>query len=128
MDLRQTFVLANEFKEGDLAVGGADDPRVRDEARRSLAGPAARRDRSLRLVDDGVTEALERSLNPHALADVSGLTVAGLKRILLSPSGAGWIRRYRGGLRSEAIAALVKVMTEPELSIVARGDLQSASR
>ena len=93
---------------------------MRDDARRSLEAlrlgeivPAA-------FVDDGVTEALERSLNPQALAEVSGLTVAGLKRILLSPAGAGWIRRYRSGLRSEVIAAVVKVMTDAELSIVAR--------
>lgn len=120
MDLRQTFVLANEFKEGDLLVGGADDALVRAEARRSLEElrlgeivPAA-------FVDDGVTESLERSLHAQSLADVSGLTVAELKQILLSPAGAGWIRRYRNGLRSEAIAAVVKVMTEAELSVVAR--------
>ena len=119
LDLRQTFVLANEFKEGDLLVGGADDARVRHEARRSLEalrlgeiGPA--------FVDDGVTEALERSLHAQSLTDVSGLTVGRLKQILLSPGGAAWIRRYRDGLRSEAIAAVVKVMDESELSAVAR--------
>ena len=119
MDLRQTFVLANEFKEGDLLVGGADDAGVRHEARRSLE--------ALRLgeigpvfVDDGVTEALERSLHAPSLADISGLTVGRLKQILLSPDGAAWIRRYRDGLRSEAIAAVVKVMSESELSAVAR--------
>jgi ethanolamine ammonia-lyase large subunit len=120
VDLRKTFVLANEFKEGDLAVGGADDPRVREDARRSLEAlhlgeivPAA-------LLDDGITEALERSLNPQSVADVSDLTIAELKQILLSPSAAAWIRRYRDGLRSEVIAAVVKVMTEGELSTVAR--------
>jgi ethanolamine ammonia-lyase large subunit len=119
LDLRQTFVLANEFKEGDLLVGGADDAGVRHEARRSLEalrlgeiGPA--------FVDDGVTEALERSLHAPSLADISGLTVGRLKQILLSPDGAAWIRRYRDGLRSEAIAAVVKVMAESELSAVAR--------
>ena len=119
LDLRQTFVLANEFKEGDLLVGGADDAGVRHEARRSLEalrlgeiGPA--------FVDDGVTEALERSLHAPSLADISGLTVGRLKQILLSPDGAAWIRRYRDGLRSEAIAAVVKVMSESELSVVAR--------
>jgi ethanolamine ammonia-lyase large subunit len=119
LDLRQTFVLANEFKEGDLLVGGADDASVRLEARRSLE--------ALRLgeilpafVDDGVTEALERALHAPSLADISGLTVGRLKQILLSPDGAAWIRRYRDGLRSEAIAAVVKVMTESELSAVAR--------
>jgi len=119
LDLRQTFVLANEFKEGDLLVGGADDAAMRHEARRSLE--------ALRLgeigpvfVDDGVTDALERSLDAQALADVSALTVGRVKQILLGPEGAAWIRRYRGGLRSEAIAAVVKVMDERELSAVAR--------
>jgi ethanolamine ammonia-lyase large subunit len=120
LDLRQTFVLANEFKEGDLLVGGGDDALVREEARRSIAAlrlgeivPAA-------FVGDGVTDALDRSLDSEALADISGLTVADLKQTLLSTGGAGWIRRYGNGLRSEAIAAVVKVMTEAELSIVAR--------
>src|SRR5688572_20255960 len=120
VDLQQTFVLANEFKEGDLAVGGSDDPHVRDDARRSLETLPLGESVPAALIDDGVTEALERSLNARAVADVSGLTVAGLKRILLSSSGAEWIRRYRSGLRSEVIAAVVKVMTERELSIVAR--------
>lgn len=120
MELRQTFVFANEFKEGDQLVGGMNDAQVRDEARRSIAAmrlgdivPAA-------FVDDGVTETLERSLNAPSLAEISTLTVGRLKQILLSSGGADWIRRYRSGLRSEAIAAAVKVMTELELSAVAR--------
>jgi len=112
-------VLANEFKEGDLLVGGADDAGVRNEARRSIEalrigeiGPS--------FVDDGVTEALERSLNSQSLADISGLTIGRMKQILLSSEGADWVRRFRDGLRSEAIAAVVKVMNESELSVVAR--------
>src|SRR5258708_5840110 len=120
LDLRQTFVLANEFKEGDLLVGGSDDDRVRDEARRSLQALRIGEILPTAFVDDGVTESLERSLNAPSLAEISGLTVAGLKQVLLSPAGAGWIQRYRGGLRSEAIAAVVKVMTDAELSLVAR--------
>ena len=120
MDPRLTFVLANEFKEGDQLVGGADDADVREDARRSLGALRLGEVVSADFVDDGVTEALERSLNAQLLAEISGLTVAGLKQILLSPAGAGWIRRYRRGLRSEVIAAVVKVMTEGELSTVAR--------
>ena len=120
MDLRQTLVLANEFKEGDLAVGGGDDPIVRNDARRALEAMYLGDIVPATLIDDGVTETLERSLNPQAAGDVSGLSVGGLKQILLSPSGPNWIRRYRAGLRSEAIAAVVKVMTERELSAVAR--------
>ena len=120
MDLRQTFVLANEFKEGDLLVGGSDDPRVRDEARFSLEALRIGEIVPTAFVEDGVTESLERSLNAPLLAEISGLTVAGLKQILLGPAGAGWIQRYRGGLRSEVIAAVVKVMSDAELSTVAR--------
>ena len=36
VDLRQTFVLANEFKEGDLPVGGTRDVQVRTDARQFL--------------------------------------------------------------------------------------------
>jgi len=119
LDLRQTFVLANEFKEGDLLVGGSDDARVREDARRSLQALRIGEIVSATFVDDGVTESLERSLNAPLLAEISGLTVARLKQILLSAAGAEWIRRYRCGLRSEVIAAVVKVMTDAELSIVA---------
>ena len=119
-ELRQTFVLANEFKEGDLLVGGRDDAALRDEARRAIEAMRVGEIVPAAFVDDGVSDALERSLDRPALADVSGLTVGRLKEILLSPSGAGWITRYRRGLRSEVIAAVAKVMTGPELSSVAR--------
>ena len=119
-ELLQLFVLANEFKEGDLRVGGTVDGRVREEARRTLGalrladvGPTA-------LVEDGVSEALARSLDGRLAAEVSALTVEGLRDILLSDRGAGWARRYRDGLSSEAVAAVVKVMSNEELSKVAR--------
>src|SRR5205823_1313177 len=124
---RRTFVLANEFKEGDLLVGGADDARLRTEARRSIEAlrigdvvPAA-------FLDDDLAGALERSLDAQALADISALTIADLKQILLGPNGASWIGRYRSGLRSEAIAAVTKVMTEGELSTVARAVFNPAA-
>ena len=120
MDLRQTFTLANEFKEGDLLVGGTADPHLRAEARESLAALRVGEIASAAFVGDGVTDALERSLDRQALAEMSGLTIDALKRILLSPSAADWVRRHRDGLRSEAIAAVVKVMTDDELSSVAR--------
>jgi ethanolamine ammonia-lyase large subunit len=120
LDLRQTFVLANEFKEGDLLVGGTTDPRVRDEARRTIAALRIGEIVPDAFVDDGVTRALDRSLNRHALAEVSALTVETLKQILLSPSAAEWLRRHGDGLRSEAIAAVVKVMSDGALSSVAR--------
>ena len=113
--LSQIFVLANEFKEGDLNVGGTRDDQVRREARGALAalslGDIARAD----FVEDQVTEALHRSLDPQLAGKVAHLTVAELKRILLSPQGASWIERHRNGVSSEAAAAVVKIMTNEEL-------------
>jgi len=106
--LSQIFVLANEFKEGDLNVGGTRDDHVRREARHALAGlllgDIARAD----FVEDQVTEALHRSLDPQLAGEVAHLTVAEFKRILLSPQGASWIKRHRDGVSSEATAAVVK--------------------
>jgi len=106
--LSQLFVLANEFKEGDLDVGGTRDDHVREQARTALAavslGDIARAD----FVEDQVTEALHRSLDPPLAGKVAHLTVAELKRILLSPQGVSWIEHHRNGISSEAPAAVVK--------------------
>ena len=113
--LRQVFVLANEFKEGDLKVGGTRDDHLRRQARDALSvlslGDIARAD----FVDDQVTEALHRSLDPQLAGKVAHLTIAELKRILLSSRGASWIEHHRDGLSSKAAAAVVKIMTNEEL-------------
>jgi ethanolamine ammonia-lyase large subunit len=118
--LSQIFALANEFKEGDLNVGGTRDDYIRREARDAVAalslGEVARAD----FVEDQVTEALHRSLDPQLARKAAHLTVAELKRILLSTQGASWIEQYRNGLSSEATAAVVRIMTNEELGIVSR--------
>ena len=119
MDLKKTFVLANAFKEGDRLVGGTADPLVRDGARRSIEALRLGDITADALVDDGVSDALERSLDRPLLAGVAALTIGRVKQILLSGAGPEWVRRHRAGLRSEAIAAVAKVMTEAELSRVA---------
>ena len=119
-ELGQTFVLANAFKEGDLPVGGTRDDRLRDEARRTILGSRIFDIRRQTLVEDGVTEAQERSLDRQADAAISRLTVGELKAMLLGAGAVDWIRRHQDGLASEVIAAVVKVMTNDELSFVAR--------
>lgn len=119
-ELRQIFVLANAFKEGDLLVGGTRDDLVRDEARRALLGARHGEIRRATLVEDGVSEALARSLDRELHPELDQLTIGQLQRILLGPGAREWIGRHRDGLASEAIAALVKVMTNEELSVVAR--------
>ena len=118
--LSQIFALANEFKEGDLNVGGTRDDHLRRQARDALAalslGDIARAD----FIEDQVTEALHQSLDPQLAGKVAHLTVAELNRILLSPHGASWIDPHRNGLSSEAAAAVVKIMTNEELGTLSR--------
>lgn len=119
-DLLQAFVLANEFKEGDLLVGGTLDERLRKDARALLGTLRLGDITETVFVEDGVTEALKRSLNSQLAGEISHLTVNDLKRILTSPDVAVWVPRYRDGLSSEVIASVVKVMTNEELSSVAQ--------
>src|SRR5689334_20193724 len=117
--LNQIFVLANEFKEGDLNVGGTRDDQIRRDARDELAALSLGEIAGAEFVEDQVTEALHRSLDPQLAGKVAHLTVAELKQILLSSQGASWIEHHRNGVSSEAAAAVVKIMTNEELGAVA---------
>ena len=75
MDLRQTFVLANAFKEGDLLVGGTPDDRVRDDARRELRATRVGSIRRTTFVDDGVSAAIERGRDRTLDAVLDLLTI-----------------------------------------------------
>src|SRR5689334_22242442 len=118
--LKHLFVCANAFKEGDLLVGGTRDDRERDGARQAIANLRVGEIAQVLLVEDQLSEALARSLDPRLAAEVAHVTIAELRRILLGPQCAAWARHYRDGLSSEVIAATVKLMTEDELSTAAR--------
>src|SRR5688572_25776753 len=118
-ELRSVFVLANAFKEGDLAVGGTRDDRVRDEARRSLLGARVSDIRRTVFVDDGITAAIEASRDRRSDADLDPLTIGQLKNLLLGQNAPVWARARSHALPSEVIAAVAKVMTDDELAAVA---------
>ena len=118
--LRRTFTLASAFKEGDLAVGGTADDQVREEARRTLSATTIGDIRRAPVIDDGVTASLERSRDRDADPELDPLTIGRLKDLLAGPRAAEWTERYRDALTSEAIAAVVKVMTGDELSSLSR--------
>ena len=71
-------------------------------------------------MDDGVTEAIERTRDRTTDPDLDALTIGGVKQTLLSPSGPSWARHHENALTSEVIAAVAKVMTDDELASVAR--------
>ena len=119
-ELIEAFVLANEFKEGDLLVGGTQDEQVRKEARAALSSIRLGEIGRVGFVEDRITEALARSLDRQVATDLSGLTLAGLKQILLSPNAQAWVAVHRDGLSSEAIAAVVRLMANDELATLSR--------
>jgi ethanolamine ammonia-lyase large subunit len=119
-ELLTTLVLANAFKEGDLVLGGTRDERVRVEARQVLAALRVRDIMATPCVDDGVSDALRRALNPTLVHDIEHLRVAEVRRLLLGNRGAQWAQHYRDGLASEVLAAVVKSMTNEDLGRVAR--------
>jgi ethanolamine ammonia-lyase large subunit len=118
--IKHLFVCANEFKEGDLLVGGTRDDRERDDARQRIAALKLAEINGTTLVEDQVSDALARSLDSRLAAEINHLTIADLRRIMLSPQGAAWVQHHHDGLSSETIAAVVKVMTNDELSALAR--------
>jgi len=120
MDLRQTFVLANAFKEGDLAVGGTHDDRVRADARRELQATRVGTIRRTTFVDDGVSAEIERGRDRALDGVLDLLTIDQIKELLLGNEGAAWARIHRDSLSSDVCAAVVKVMTNDELARVAR--------
>jgi len=116
--IKELFTLANAFKEGDLLVGGTADERVRGDARQALSAATVGDIRRASFVDDGVSASLDRSRNRSFDAELDPLTIERLKTILLGPGVAAWASTYRDSLASEVIAAVVKVMTDDELSSV----------
>ncbi len=119
-ELRSTLVLANAFKEGDLSLGGTRDDAIRLEARRALRATTLGEIRRAPLVEDGVTYTLAQSIDRKVQSALDPLTVNELTQHVLGPDGPAWIARHREGLTSECIAAAVKVMSDDELSRVAR--------
>ena len=118
--LLELFVKANEFKEGDLLVGGTRDELEREDARQMLSRLRLGDISKVNIVEDAVSEVLARSLNQYLAAQISQLSLLQVKKILLGKNGSDWIRRYGDGLTSEQIASLVKLMTNDELSQVSR--------
>src|SRR5580704_1390576 len=115
-----TFTLSNEFKEGDLLVGGTQDPAERHDARQRLAALRVSDIAATRFVADQVTDALSRWLDRKLLNEMSALTLGDIRRVLISENAASWVAQFRDGLPSEVIAGIVKLMTEDELGGLCR--------
>ena len=119
-ELRSTLALASAFKEGDLAVGGTTDERLRADARQALLATRIADIHATTLIEDGVTEALQQSRSRQLDESVSTWTVGDVRHLLVGHDAAIRARTFGAALSSEAIAAVVKVMSDDELSTAAR--------
>ncbi|MGH8613191.1 MAG: ethanolamine ammonia-lyase subunit EutB [Gammaproteobacteria bacterium] len=114
-----TLVLANDFKEGDLALGGSLDEQTRADARAALAAINLGTLAHSAIAEDSVSAALSRSISPLPI-NLARLSLGEAKRTILTPDGVNWVEAHRVYLSSEIIAALVKLMSNIELSVLAR--------
>lgn len=118
--LLSIFAKANAFKEGDLMVGGTQDELIREIAKKQVSDLKISQIAASVFVEDRLSEVLAKSLDRKAYKEISHLKISELKQILLSEKAPVWVKTYASGLPSEAIAAVVKTMSEGELSQVAR--------
>lgn len=118
--IKLIFARANDFREGDLLVGGTVDEVVRRDAQKEIAAMNIGTISHQVFVEDAISEALSRSINRQLLNEIAHLAIGDVKVILTGTTCAAWVSRYRDGLPSEVIAALVKTMSNDELSQVSR--------
>ena len=119
-EIIHTFTLANEFKEGDLLVGGTNDATDRLDARKRLASLRVSEVTATCFVPDQMSEALSVAVDRKLLGEISNLTLGEIKQILLSEDAPRWVARFGNGLSSEVIAGAVKLMTDQELGALCR--------
>ena len=101
--MRQLFALANDFKEGDLAVGGTRDDRLRHDARRTLL--VHHRSATSDARSSSTTGSARRSIaarDRSADGELDPLSIARIKSTLLSPGGSAWARRHRTRWRAKS--------------------------
>jgi hypothetical protein len=69
------FARANEFKEGDLLVGGTDDDAIKKDAKREISAMKIGDIAKLVFAEDAVSEAMAPSINRLLLNEIASLTV-----------------------------------------------------
>jgi len=113
---RRLVGAANEFKEGDAALGlAASDLASRTAARALLANTAVGRIAAAPLFRDDLHDALQAALDPRAAGHVATWSMGQLKTFVLGADEAE-VQGILPGLASDVVACLVKLMTDAELT------------
>ncbi|WP_414639302.1 ethanolamine ammonia-lyase subunit EutB [Archangium sp.] len=111
---------ANEFKEGDAALGvAASDEVSRRNARELLARTRIGDLDAYPLIEERLYSYMQGALDAPAQTRTASWTLGELKAFLLSASEAD-IHGIKGGLSSDVIGCVVKLMSNEELAAVGR--------
>lgn len=116
-DLRELLGRANERKSGDELAGvAARSERERVAAKMALAEVTVAEVVATPLVDDDVTELVERGLDRDRLASISSLTLGELRERVLSPGfAAEWGTGLHRAITPEVAAAVARLMSARDL-------------
>ncbi len=116
MDLyRQIIGFANEFKEGDQAIGlAADNENSREDARTLLYNTKLKELIQTPVFEDDIFELIQKTTIPPQNDSFLDWTMRDLKNFVLTqPEEA--IKKIMPGLTSDVIGCLVKLMSNEEL-------------
>ena len=112
---KQILGAGNEFKEGDAIVGvAAADDESRANARSLLANTRVGEIDRHPLLKDQLFSLLTRSRNDVAAGTTAKMTLGELKQFLLTQDETA-IKSVMGGLSSDAVACVVKLMSNEDL-------------
>lgn len=113
--LKALVGAANEFKEGDAALGiAADSARTRALAQALIGNTTIASLMQHPMLDDTVYTLILDSLDAKALAQVRNWSMVDLKALVLSGSESS-IKAVMPGLSSDIIGMLVKLLSNDEL-------------
>lgn len=117
---RQLLGAANEFKEGDAALGvAAADAASRRRARALLANTRLGELASHPVFEDELFSFIEKAVDRTAAEKIAAWTVGELREFLLGSEEAA-IQAVMPGLSSDTIACVVKLMSNDDLIAVGR--------
>lgn len=117
---RRVIGAANEFKEGDQAIGvGAEDAATRENARALLANTTIRDLHEHPLFEDDLQRLIWQTTDQTQYEKVRDWTMGRLKEFLLAGSEED-IKGVMNGLTSDTIGCVPKLMSNEELIIVSQ--------
>src|SRR3954454_6476516 len=117
---RQVIGAANDFKEGDQAIGvGAADEATRDNARTLLANTRIQDLHDHPVLVDNLQRLIWQTTDQAQYAKVKDWTMGQLKEFLLASSEPE-IKGVMYGLSSDTIGCVPKLMSNQELTALGR--------